>query len=79
LKAKKPKNNPISLFIEIYLRIKFTVNVIGVRLFVAATKEPRVNVVVFKAFWSTTNSKHGLKIKLSLPKVLLAAINGKLL
>jgi len=46
---------------------------------VAATKEPRVNVVVFKAFWSTTNSKHGLKIKLSLPKVLLAAINGKLL
>jgi hypothetical protein len=54
------------------------VNVIGVRLFGTTTKEPRVNVVIFKAFWSTTNSRHGLKIKLSLPKVLLAASNGKL-
>jgi hypothetical protein len=39
------------------------VNVIGVRLFVTTTKEPRVNVVVFKAFWSTTNNGHGLRIK----------------
>jgi len=76
LKTKKPKS---SIFTQFLLKSnsydKIYVNVIGVQLFGTTTKKPRVNVVIFLRFWSTTNNRHGFKIKLSLPKVLLAATN----